>query len=67
MIYLHLKTIRFWSMMTNLKMKKRLSLLAVGDWGGQNDVHPSTEAQQRTAVGLATVAKASDPAAVLLL
>mmetsp|Transcript_55994 Transcript_55994/g.131037 ORF Transcript_55994/g.131037 Transcript_55994/m.131037 type:complete len:479 (+) Transcript_55994:43-1479(+) len=44
-----------------------ISFVAVGDWGGRSDHHPTTDAQVETASGMASVAKALGSSAVLLL
>jgi len=44
-----------------------VSFVAVGDWGGHSDHHPTTDAQVETASGMASVAKALSSSAVLLL
>jgi len=41
--------------------------VAVGDWGGKSDYHPTTPGQVATASGMASVAKAMGSSAILLL
>jgi hypothetical protein len=44
-----------------------LRLLAIGDWGGENDEHPTTQAQIEASAGMSKLAKDINAAGVLLL
>lgn len=44
-----------------------LSLLAVGDWGGSSDTHPTTSAQISAASGMSKIADAISAQGILLL
>ena len=45
----------------------KLSLLCIGDWGGESDEIPSNEAQRAASAGMSKVSKEIDAQGVLLL
>ena len=62
-----LRTTLLLSCLVSLTTAAKLSLLAIGDWGGESDQQPTTTAQIAASAGMATVAKKLSAEGILLL